>query len=232
MAEQTEVSATETGAENTPSAPKTLDDVYTEYNVSVTPPETQPPPQSNPGAPVEPAAPPSTVGSPPSLEDDPRAAVAWLVKQQAETARLARQADERANAIIERDRKASQDKVVNDACKLVSDAAGENVSMRRAKTLIAERYADDLRFRKVFDNPIENPAAWKAALEVIAADGRKEFGGKLVDAQTAEDQRAVDSAINAKPSRDSVRAAQPKIAGMTGRNFDAEWDRIRRGGQA
>jgi len=218
-----------TGTEPATTTVPTLDDVYEKY--AVTPQAQEPvmqPPQSQVTA--TPAAQPAVVPqSIPSPVDDPDGFARYQASQHAQMEQSRHTANSAAQRVEAANAEAAQ-RAANESVGKVVDAIStkvEGVSKRHIKAELSLSYAEDARFRAIYDGRHTNPEAWAAAQGALTAKIQKEYAVKL-SPQTEADQRAMTAAMEASPTANVDRSStDAKAMAMSDGEFQQFWQNLR-----
>jgi hypothetical protein len=233
MAEQeqqvsTEQPASTEAASTTETTSSPLDRVYEQFNVDAEAQSFQPQQaqvqQPQQTAPAMPAIPDPVL--------DPNNFRAWQAAQSQDTQRRLANAEnfQRQLLLQEIQRRDAEEvkTLVNDLNKTVGLPEGKEKLIEYA---LADRINQDQRFKKVYADRHQKPAAWKAAAKAVG-DELREFFSVRADPQLAENQKALKQAqqTSATTKQTSSNPLEERLAGKNGAEFEREWNKMVRGG--
>lgn len=234
MSEQPSAEIVETPAADASQAqaPQTLDEVYSQYDVQVSPAQQEPAtPQPAFGASAPATPPPAPVHQ--TIQPDPVLEPAEWAKWHAEQLVQSRIAPIEAsvNDVLARDRarqqaeaQAKQNVDINAAVKTVMGKIGEGADEDVALGLLAVRIQKDPKFAALWKSRETNPAAWNAALEVVGGNLKQTMTARL-DPQTAEDQRAANASFSGRePQGTGMSDRERDLLNAPNREFDQWWN--------
>lgn len=209
--------------EQTSTAEPTLDDVYNEFKVTPSEPPQQAQQQPQPH---QQQVRQEAVIPDPAL--DPEGHKAFMRNQMAEAQEVKgalRALVQHATQFEQQRARAAEEADIKKAVETINSKL--NADPDFAEIAIAQRARKDPKFKALWDNRAKNPQALDAGLKALATELSKKFEFR-VDPQLTENQRAMKEATQTT----KAVGAQPenivdRLGKLTGREFDAELDKIR-----
>ncbi|UOF80952.1 hypothetical protein [Caudoviricetes sp.] len=226
MAEEAQTQEVQTQqVEQTSTAEPTLDDVYNEYQVAPSQPQQPQQAQQTQQIPVQ-----QQVRSEPVIPDpalDPEGHKAFMRSQlQAsdEMKGILRAVVQHTQNFEAQRARAAEEADIKKAVETVNSKL--NADPDFAEIAIAQRVRKDAKFKALWENRTKNPEALDKGLKALATELSKKFEFR-VDPQLTENQRAMKEATQTKAVGAPPENLVDRLAKATGRDFDAELDRIR-----
>ena len=207
-------------------APRTLDDVISEFNVQpASTPETRNNVQEY--KPAQPAAPRIDPYDEDSLNK-------WAIDTYQSQSALQQQVQELNAKLTQREQAEIQAKVDADIKRAVDKITEsvDGIDPLMAELYLNKRAEEKPEFKAIWDNRHKNPAAYEAALDAISNELDGKF--KRVDTQIAENHRAAkqsQQSNNAPATQTYNNSYEERLANAKSPNeWRAEWERIKNGG--
>ena len=194
-------------AEQTPASeapPKqTLEDLYDQYDVGVTP-------EQPTGAPL---------AAEPTAEHQPATEDVAAIQRDLAALRAEREAEKRA--ALQRDEEADLNRAVAILGKEAELEGKEDI----LRGFLVAKATQDARLRALWDQRLVKPKAWRSALGILADEVRGEFA--VPNPQLEENQRAMEESQRAQTTAPPPsKSADEKVMGMNEADFGHFWHKL------
>lgn len=215
-------------AQETTEAVPTLDDVYRDFNITVTAPaattETKSPVK-------ETVAPPA-----PDLPDfyDPEKIKAWAASHAGQTSALQAQVQQLTGVISStqmESRKAAVDKDISQAVETVNQSVKlPDAQKKLIEYALEDKARTDPRFKQIWDGRGQNPIAWNRALSAVSREIADTFSVR-VDPQLAANRRALRESQAASATTQNAETETPAWQSLPADSveFQQNWNKMVRG---